>query len=833
MAELTLNVRPQGLETGARRAVAALTLVKGAAFDTEDALVRTERVGALFGRGLILAAGAAITAFTVLGAAGLNAYRQQNKAIAEVSTLIEGTTEEIAQLEDASRRFASIYGGSATQQVNAFYQAISAGVGDVTEATEFLDTANRLAVAGVTDITTAVDLLTSSVNTYGSAGLTAARASDVLFVGVKVGKTTVDELSAALGRVLPVSAAAGASFEETVAAVAALTTGGLATAEAVTSVRAILSQVLKPTDEAAKLAEALGINFSVAGLQALGFSGFMQDVIDKTGGSTEALAQLFSSQEAIVGVLALAGDAGGVFSDTLVQMAGAAGVTDVAFQKVAQSLEQRLQVQLARLSNAALIIGEVFLRAIVPAMEAVSAVVTLVADNFEILISVMIGVAATQIPAMVTALVALVTNFGLVAAAASALSTVMAGLGVAFTLAGGPIGIALALLAGGAAYFLLFRDNAGLAEQAAYDAAAGTEALNSALGVFYGTAAPSAGKSAIDLANANYQLANSAYEAAEAELAKRRAILDSSNEAAAAAQDPEASLFLGGIAQEDFDRYKAQLEVVTKAEAALQQAIRDRKRAATAVTGAEFGEVSIPTDKLGADIQSILDQLNNSGGAASGAAGSVRDLRSAYDELMASMSPVNQAMREAEQAQILLNAARAAGVITDAEYAAGMDAIASRLRQAKVESDRLGQSVAQTMARIITDSENAGDAVRNLLSTLASQALTAGFQGLFSGAFSGIGKLFGFARGTNYFEGGTALVGEEGPEIVQLPRGTQIHSAGQSSLAETGGVVFNIDARGAQEGVAVQIQREMRKMVPLIQSLSVASVKDASRRGVR
>jgi phage-related minor tail protein len=38
----------------------------------------------------------------------------------------------------------------------------------------------------------------------------------------------------------------------------------------------------------------------------------------------------------------------------------------------------------------------------------------------------------------------------------------------------------------------------------------------------------------------------------------------------------------------------------------------------------------------------------------------------------------------------------------------------------------------------------------------------------------------GFARGTNYAPGGMALVGEEGPELVQLPRGSRVIPAGES-----------------------------------------------------
>lgn len=46
--------------------------------------------------------------------------------------------------------------------------------------------------------------------------------------------------------------------------------------------------------------------------------------------------------------------------------------------------------------------------------------------------------------------------------------------------------------------------------------------------------------------------------------------------------------------------------------------------------------------------------------------------------------------------------------------------------------------------------------------------------GLFGGIFKLIGGLFGFADGTDFAPGGLSIVGERGPELVRLPRGSQV-----------------------------------------------------------
>ncbi|ASP30803.1 hypothetical protein CHH26_11610 [Qipengyuania flava] len=77
--------------------------------------------------------------------------------------------------------------------------------------------------------------------------------------------------------------------------------------------------------------------------------------------------------------------------------------------------------------------------------------------------------------------------------------------------------------------------------------------------------------------------------------------------------------------------------------------------------------------------------------------------------------------------------------------------------------------------------------------------LGAGLQ-IFS-AFAGGGKVPGFANGTNYAPGGLAMVGERGPELVNLPRGSQVFT-NRESMGMMGGklqieVVANNDGFGA------------------------------------
>ncbi|MDA3888702.1 MAG: hypothetical protein PF443_07860, partial [Allgaiera sp.] len=68
--------------------------------------------------------------------------------------------------------------------------------------------------------------------------------------------------------------------------------------------------------------------------------------------------------------------------------------------------------------------------------------------------------------------------------------------------------------------------------------------------------------------------------------------------------------------------------------------------------------------------------------------------------------------------------------------------------------------------------------------------------------------LLGFASGTPYAPGGAAIVGENGPEIVNLPRGAQVVPARQTAAMAGGAVMhLNVTVNGARGNA------EIRQMV--------------------
>jgi TP901 family phage tail tape measure protein len=388
---LKVGIDASGAVDGATKAKQALGGMVSEAKKTEDQLKKTGKtvgetggalkkfgitgrdvVGVLGGLGIATTAAAAIMQLRQALINSTHAALDFSKAMAEVSTLLPDTSE-LGDLGDEVRRLSVEFNQSPTDQARALYQVISAGARDAAEAVQLLEVANRLAVGGVTDVATAADGLTSVLNAYGMSASEAGNVSDALFVAMRAGKTTIGELSSNLGQVAPLAAQAGVSIDELAAATAALTKGGISTSETITGLRAIITAVVSPSAEAARMARELGIEFNTAALQAKGLAGFMDEVVAASGGSADVMAQLFGNVRALVPALALAGQAGTDLNDILAQMEDKTGATGEAFDRVAESDAFRLEAAMGRLKDASIDIGNAILTGLLPPLEALAA----------------------------------------------------------------------------------------------------------------------------------------------------------------------------------------------------------------------------------------------------------------------------------------------------------------------------------------------------------------------------------------------------------------------------------------------------------------------------
>ena len=301
--------------------------------------------GQSLGKSLIGAVG------KILAAAGIGKMLQAaftegsafETEVAKVGTIADTTKVPIGELKEQISDLSGTMGIAAGDLAEATYQAISAGQ-DTGDAVAFAGQAAKLAAAGFTSSSSAVDILTTALNAYGLGADKAGHVSDVLLTTQNLGKTSVDELSASMGRVIPLAAAYKVNVENLSSGLAIMTANGIATAEATTYTKSMLNELGDTGSTVGKiLQKETGQGFAELMDSGQSLGDVLQVLYDSVGGDATKFAALWSSVEAGTGALSLANSGAEKFNDVLAQMENSSGATETAYTTMTDTMAHRME----------------------------------------------------------------------------------------------------------------------------------------------------------------------------------------------------------------------------------------------------------------------------------------------------------------------------------------------------------------------------------------------------------------------------------------------------------------------------------------------------------
>ena len=366
------------------------------------------------------------TPLVAAGTASVKFATDAETSFGKVSTIADTSVLSMDKIKAGALEMSNTTGVAVTDFNEALYQTISA-TGDTANAIDYTTIAAKAAKGGFTDTATAVDGLTTIMNSYGLKGSEAMQmVSDQMLMAQNYGKTTFGELASSMGQVVPIASQLNIGTDTLLATMATLTKNGIGTSQAVTGMKAALSNVIKPSSEASKAAAVLGLDFSAAALQSKGFAGFMGDVksalenaapeyanlvghleetkdkmadledagqkntaqykaLQKESKATEksletiagaadspiaGFSTLFGSVEGLNSMLVLASETGGKdFEGALQAMADSSGATQSAFDKMDSTPAAQMQKELNKLKNTGIETGNKLLPIVTKAVE--------------------------------------------------------------------------------------------------------------------------------------------------------------------------------------------------------------------------------------------------------------------------------------------------------------------------------------------------------------------------------------------------------------------------------------------------------------------------------
>jgi TP901 family phage tail tape measure protein len=445
----SLNKELGALETQLKDVAAAsggkgITVIASELDGVDKAVKRTKGSVDSFNRSLgqiskIVKTQLIVRAFTTVSQAlrgSIDAAREFQLAVAEIQTL----TDQL-DVRDELQATAEAFGFDILDIAEAKYQLLSNQVEGAQDNIEAFEASLKLARATSTSATDAVNAISSVLNSFGLNATQAEEAAGQLFTLVEQGRVRLGEIANQIGTVSALSDNLGVSFSEGIAApLAVITRQGVRANVALTQLRGIYNKLLKPSEALQRVFKDLGVDDAVEGIRAFGgLVPFLRAINNEAQNNVAVQSELFNNVRGLSGLLNLFAQNGDNVNAVLAEL-GISGVDSVeklneAFEKVNQTDAAEFEKAVAGLKNELLDFGETALPITTKAIETVRLAIDGVADNLGTLLTVAAGGAAV---------------FGSFATSAGLASAGVGGIGLAASLALGPVGLLTALVTAGA-----------------------------------------------------------------------------------------------------------------------------------------------------------------------------------------------------------------------------------------------------------------------------------------------------------------------------------------------------------------------------------------------
>lgn len=301
-------------------------------------------------------------------------------SVAKLSTIADSSVS-IDKMEQDIMGLSNATGIAAGELANTAYDAISAGQ-DTADAVGFVGEATNLARAGFADTASTLDLLTTILNAYGLESEKVTEVSDILIQTQNLGKTTVGQLSTAMGKVIPTANACGVGLDQLSAAYAVMTANGVATAETTTYINSMLNELSKSgTKSSDTLKNETGKSFQELVADGESLSDILSHIKDAADEQNLSFNDMWGSAEAGKAGLILLGDSAQNYNDVLNKMQSSSGATEAALEKLNTKSYALEKVQ-NQLKNTMILTGKETLAALTPLAEKAIPKIESVMDKF-------------------------------------------------------------------------------------------------------------------------------------------------------------------------------------------------------------------------------------------------------------------------------------------------------------------------------------------------------------------------------------------------------------------------------------------------------------------
>lgn len=303
--------------------------------------------------GALLGAGAQMAAMGGIGFGIFDAvkgYADFEEEMSAVKAISGATADEFQRLKEKAIQMGADTKFSALESAQAFKYMGMAGwktedmIGGIAGIM-------NLAAASGEDLAMTSDIVTDSLSAFGLQARDSAMFADVLAAAATNSNTNVAMMGQTFKYAAPVAGALGFSIQDTALAVGLMANQGIKASEAGTSLRSMMTRLVKPTKESGQAMDILGLSITDSNGKMKPFRDIIADIREGmkklTPESKAAVAGMLAGQEAMSGLLALVNSSDGDFD----KLAEAIDNSNGAAERMAKIRMDNLKGDLEQLSG--------------------------------------------------------------------------------------------------------------------------------------------------------------------------------------------------------------------------------------------------------------------------------------------------------------------------------------------------------------------------------------------------------------------------------------------------------------------------------------------------
>lgn len=380
----------------------------------------------------------------------------------QIQSLVGLSAETVKGFEEDVLNLAGETGRAPKELADAMFFITSAGLRGE-DALEALAASAKAAASGLGQTEVVADAVTNALNGYETGAISASEATDVLVKTVEQGKASAADLAPQFGRLVPMAAELGVSFDQLGGGLAFLTRSSGDASQAAVGLKGILSKIVKPSQQGIKELEKMGL--SMADLRKhVREKGLLSALDMLKKGSEEngfEMAKFFEDVEGLNGVLALTGPKAAEAREVFDELSKSTGKLDEAFAIASDTTEFKMNQAMSGMKTLLVELGSTILPLVVPMVQSLTGFISDLADKFRSLnpaqqkmILLVGGIVAAIGPALM--IVGKLTSFlGFLVGGVGKAILVLGKLKVLFLALGGPLTLTIAAIAALTAGFVV------------------------------------------------------------------------------------------------------------------------------------------------------------------------------------------------------------------------------------------------------------------------------------------------------------------------------------------------------------------------------------------